>query len=367
MRIAQATFYQESHPGAFLQAYALQRALKEAGHKPELIRYRPIGDGRVGIKRRIGRLLTSEHLTDGGYAASREVHLTESHRCFHNIQELGTHDSGFDAMVCGSDQIWNPHLFPGNRIDPFYLLRFRQRCAARIAYAASTGGWTPSHSEREELKEALEPFTAISVREPSAKKLLEELLGREIHLVADPTLLHEHYTELCSTPIEDGDFVLLYGLQWSELLRRTATAVAGMRNSRIVTMGGTLLPWKRVGERIDPRTPGEWLGAIRRCGVVVTNSYHGLIFSILMGKRVYVPLLGDALARRNERMEHLCSMLGIRQQVIVSDPSNLPAEDIDWKSVKARIAEVRRHSLGFLSDSLRFEPTRPVATAIGAH
>jgi hypothetical protein len=257
-------------------------------------------------------------------------------------------------MVCGSDQIWNPHLFPDRRLDPFYLLRSAESGTRRISYAASMGGWKPSPAEEAGLRESLAGFSAISVREPAAKSLLERLLEREVHLVADPTLLHSSYEELSSTPTQEGEHVLLYGLQWSDLFRDTAGNIA-RRNHRmpIVAMGGPLLPWKRIGRRIDPATPGEWIGQIRRAGIVVTNSYHGLIFSILAGKRVYVPLLSDSLVGRNERMEHLCGMLGIGSQVIVSDAAKLPDEEIDWNEVRKRILKVRTTSLEFLAEALR--------------
>lgn len=348
MRVSQATFYLESHPGAFLQAYALQRALKTAGHDPEMIHYAPKSAHRTSLKQWISRLASSQLMTDRAYESFRKTHLKETPQHYASICELEAGLGTPNALICGSDQIWNPHLFPNGFIDPFYLLKFKGSGIRRIAYAASMGGWLPQAGGEAELRDALRGFSAISVREPSAKSLLERILKREVSLVADPTLLHASYDELCQTPVEDGDHVLLYGLQWSDLLRETVTSVSRRHKMPIVAMGGPLLPWKRIGKRVDPATPGEWIGRIRRAGIVVTNSYHGLIFSILSGKQVYVPLLANSLARRNERMEHLCDMLGISRQVIVSDAARLPEDGIDWTDVRRRIENVKQTSLGFL-------------------
>lgn len=344
MIIHQATFYLETHPGAFLQAYALQRALREAGHQPALVPHQSTEAAPPGWKRRIGCLMTGERATHSAYAAFRARYLTE-------IQP-GSWSEPPGAMVCGSDQIWNPHLIPGNQLDPFFLLQSAPPETRRVSYAASMGGWMPTATEESSFRNSLQGFHAISVREPSAKSLIERLLNREVHLVADPTLLHSSYDELCQTPVEHGDHVLLYGLQWSDLLRQTVTEVARRHRMPITAMGGPLLPWKRIGRRVDPATPGEWIGRIRRAGIVVTNSYHGLIFSILAGKKVYVPLLSASLAKRNERMEHLCAMLGITKQVIVSDATQLPDDEIDWNDVHRRIDGAKRTSLDFLNRAL---------------
>ncbi len=344
MIIHQATFYLDTHPGAFLQAYALQRALKEAGHQPALVPHHSAEAAPPGWKRRIGGLLTGERVIEASYAAFRARHLIEV--------QTGSRSEAPEAMVCGSDQIWNPHLIPENQVDPFFLLQSAPPGTRRISYAASMGGWKPESSEEASFRDALQGFSAISVREPSAKSLIERLLNREVHLVADPTLLHSSYDEFCQTPVENGGHVLLYGLQWSDLLRQTVTEVARRHRMPVTAMGGPLLPWKRIGRRVDPATPGEWIGRIRRAGIVVTNSYHGLIFSILAGKKVYVPLLTASLVRRNERMEHLCAMLGITKQVIVSDATRLPHDEIDWEDVHRRIDGTKRTSLDFLKQAL---------------
>jgi hypothetical protein len=349
------TFYRESHAGAVLQAYALSRAIKALGHEPEILAYdRPPRDGRQKtLKQKIMACVNREAETARQYAAFRSRFLRESGTIYHHHEEIVAHPPSADAFVCGSDQIWNPKLLAGHRFDPAYFLQFSPASVRRISYAASFGGFQPSAEEEALLRTYLSGFNAISVREPGAQTMLAKILGRPVALTLDPTLLPDNYAELLEPAADTGRYILLYSLQNSDEIRQAARAVAKYYGLPIWSAGGPLLPWKILGRRIETRSPLHWINLINGAAAVVTNSFHGLVFSLLLKKRVILsPLVGLAGAR-NDRMRHLCAILGVTPEVMPENVAEGIRKEIDWELMTRNLSEYRASSIEFLSFALK--------------
>ena len=354
MKVCIATFHHESHPGAVLQAYALAKTIGELGHTPELLRYqRPVREFNPNkLRHRMLRMLTQATLRDSIYASFRIQYFDKTPKKYQSYEEIVSDPPDADVYVCGSDQIWNPSLLRGNNFDPAYFLQFGQEDIARVSYAASFGGYQPSPTDCDLLRNYLEKFQHISVREPHAQALLKTVLGREIKLTVDPTLLRENYDELLSQPKGSDDYVLVYALQFSEELLKTSRMIAARMKKPLWTHGGPWVPWKVEGKRKQERGPIEWLEMINGAAAVVTNSFHGVVFGLLLRKRViFVPLTG-ALKARNERILHLLDLLGIADCVIGDSHSNVLQKEIPWDSVNARMKEYRADSLEFLRTAI---------------
>lgn len=354
MNVCTVTFYKIPHPGAVLQAYALHRALRTLGHSPTILggKEKESVPGRRSIKQSILRWVTNSDRTLANYAQFREKNLP----LCEPINDTWGETIGFrpepDAFISGSDQVWNAKLFPKETIDPAFLCSFPNSAARRISYAASMGGWSPEGTAAADLKHALEGFHAISVREPGAKALLESLLKRSVEVTLDPTLLFDDYAEISAPPTQPGKSVVLFPLQATEGLNDATKYLARALGKSITTLGGPVLPWKRCGQRLEVDSPATWLGAIRDSAGVVTNSFHGLVFSLLARKPViFVPLTG-ALEPRNERMRHLCDLLHVPKEVFWtgSAPSKVP--EICWDRLSSNLSEHRQRSLDFLTRAL---------------
>ena len=355
-KVGIATFYHESHPGAVLQAYALSKTLNHLGHGAEMIAYhRPVrGGNSSSIKQQLIRITTQADRRDAAYKQFRTQFLRETPRTYFSYKALAEHPPTTAAYICGSDQIWNPALLAGHDYDPAYFLQFGTDAVPRIAYAASFGGHQPDKAQAEQLRKYLARFTHISVREPEGQAFLKNLLGRNVALTLDPTLLPDNYNELLPTAsqTETDGYVLLYGLQHSPEIQMTAKSVADYMNKPLWSCGGPLLFWKRAGIRKPETDPLQWLKQINGASVVVTNSYHGMIFSLLMRKRVVVVPLQGSNSASNERLFHLCDVLGIREQVIPKELRQSLAKDMDWDTFDARLAEQRQASIAFLRTAL---------------
>ena len=353
LQVGIATFYHESHPGAVLQAYALAKTINNLGHRAEMIAYRrPVRDATPSLKQKILRFVTRSSQRDADYLAFQSRFLKESKRQYDRYEDIVSQSPQADAYVCGSDQIWNPALLAGNKYDPAYFLQFGSAAIPRISYAASFGGHRPDGAQAGLLRKYLGNFSHISVREAAGQSFLKQLLGREVALTLDPTLLLENYNELLPVSTGGGRYILLYGLQYSPEIQAAAKTVAACLNQPLWSCGGPVLPWKHAGIRKTEEGPLKWLERINGASAVITNSYHGMIFSLLYRKRVIVVPLQGGKNAGNERLLNLCDVLGVREQIMPSDIRSSLSREMDWDAFDSRLAEQRAASLAFLRSAL---------------
>ena len=145
---------------------------------------------------------------------------------------------------------------------------------------------------------------------------------------------------------------MLYAVQHTAEIRKAARDVAMHLQLPIFSAGGPLYPWKVVGRRVEVHGPVEWINLIYNAAAVVTNSFHGLAFSLTLGKRVIVSPLTGTMAARNDRLHQLCRALGIVETVIAGSTTDVVPRDINWTLVNARLDAGREASLAFLREAL---------------
>lgn len=378
MNVGILTFHFSDNYGAALQAYALRRWLTEQGHHASFIDYRPAHverGGRLGWPTSPARL--KANLKVGYLALSSFMHQHFGHRGQrekferfrrHFLGIEGTaaaRDNGaslaaahaFDLIVAGSDQIWSPSQHFG--FDPNYFLDFARTFRARkIAYAASFGKDQVSPAEAAQLPGLLHNFDAISVREASGVELVERLAGLPASNVPDPTLLHGGYAELThhlQTGQEDP-YIFCYALRSPDNIRQTAGLLSGLLHCPVLSPHNPHRRWADIGHTVYP-DPGEWVALLQRARFVVTNSFHGTVFSLLCHKPFIVAGLTGHRSGANTRARHLLQAVGLEHRFIPAfSPSKaeaLLAERIDWDGVDQRLAELRARGKAFLATQLR--------------
>lgn len=185
----------------------------------------------------------------------------------------------FDTIVVGSDQVWRPRY---NYYLKDMYLHFckKQRNLKRIAYAASFGvdNWEYTSKQAKVCSELAQKFDAISVREESGVKLCKEHLGVGATWVLDPTLLltKEDYLPICKdVPINNEKYLAVYVLDENEMVTATYEKEAISRG---------LVVKKFHADSKSTLTVPEWLAMFRDASYVVTDSFHGTVFSIIFGK-----------------------------------------------------------------------------------
>lgn len=241
----------------------------------------------------------------------------------------------FDALVCGSDQIWNP---VSTAYHDFYWLGFCDK-GKKFSYAPSMGTKPLSVSEGEIIEAYLEGFTAISVREEKSADILNSLKGITSHVetVLDPTLLlevqeWEKFARSAQTErvMEDG-YLFAYLLRPTEEQCRQIRKYASSKELKIVTY--PLLEEMRVSdelaawgdERIFTDGPREFLYRILNASCVVTDSFHCTLFSILFQKELFVFRKANSDKTQFERIKNLLSVFELEDRVVNSTMFDIPA------------------------------------------
>lgn len=379
MNIGILTFHFSDNYGAALQAYALRRWLTERGHHASFIDYRPAHieqGGQLSMPTTPARL--KANLKVVYLAVSSFLHRHFGHpgqkdkfvRFRAHFLGIPTNaaptDNGaslaaaqsYDLIVAGSDQIWSPSQHFG--FDPNYFLAFAQTFSARkISYAASFGRDRVSSSEAAQLPRLLQHFDAISVREASGVTLVERAIGRKPANVPDPTLLLDNYAEL-TDPAASAQgtepYLFCYGLRSPDNIRQTAELVARHLSCPILSPHNPHRRWGEIGQTVYP-DPAEWVALVKNAKFVVTNSFHGTVFSLLFKKPFIVAGLTGEKATANARAIHLLRSVGLEGRFAPSfsaqNTEALMAREIDWAAVDRRLADLRQAGNEFLSQQLK--------------
>lgn len=345
--------------GGLLQAYALQTYLKKLGCEVETLDRRTADAGRISAKRyviNIAKLLlgrikslptaSREAWVLKALADFREKRLDMSPKILSEQEIRGYYrQRNFDAFVVGSDQVWRPRYSPS--ILNFYLnfLDDIKSPAKRIAYAASFGvdEWEYSDVETEQCKKLAQKFDAISVREWSAVELCRDNLGVAAQWLIDPTLLlePEDYDPLIAEGEEclDTDYVLSYVLDPAPEKRIIADSVGQSVGTGVFSIKPELsITQVRVKDTSKCRYPSieSWLQAFYNARFVVTDSFHGTVFSILFNKPFIA--IGNS-ARGMARFESLLSQFGLSERLVESMKNVTPELvhcQIQWDTVNEK-------------------------------
>ncbi len=378
MNVGILTFHFSDNYGAALQAYALRRWMTEQGHRASFIDYRPAHiehGGKLSLPTSPAKLKANLKVVYLALSSFLHEHFGNQDQKdkFNRFREqfLGvppgaaSTDNGtslaaaqaYDMIVAGSDQIWSPSQHHG--FDPNYFLAFAEPYKARkISYAASFGRDQVSSSQAAQLPTLLHHFDAISVREASGVKLVEGATGHTPANVPDPTLLHSNYAELTDrAPSAHAEpYVFCYGLRSPDNIRQTADRVAKALGCPILSPHNPHRRWAEIGSTVYP-DPGEWVSLLKNARFVVTNSFHGTVFSLLFRKPFIVAGLTGEKAAANARALHLLRAVGLESRFAPSFSAQnvqaLMASDIDWTDVDQRLAELRQAGHQFLSTQLK--------------
>lgn len=366
MKIGILTFHRTTNYGAALQAYALQQTLIGQGHDAEIIDYNcktiysyydyRVFYGAQSAKTRVGKLLRYPYnkATCARFAAFRQAYMRLSPECTEH-DTLRAVEQRYDAVVSGSDQVWNPNAIFGD-FDA-YLLGTAQ--CRRIAYAASAGSVSTWEPYLKAYWRLLHRFDAISVREEEMLAPTERLAQKDVSLVLDPTLLlkREDWSRVESRELPDdrlkNGYILVYFLGKDPAIVQAARDAQEATGLPLVTLG------RRIGARdeVHPVTgPEEFLTLFRHASCVLTSSFHGTAFAVQYGR----PFLVFGNGAYNGRMQTLLSALNLQERMMhgkdhtVMDALNAP---IDWSRSGERLQEARERSLAFLCHALE-EPKK---------
>lgn len=349
MKIGILTFHEADSYGAVLQAYALQQTLTKLGADSEFVQIdMPSVSQQTPPPAAPAAALFARRIQAEGkkrqalFAEFRQQHLRIS-RPYLPTENI---DGDYDGFVAGSDQIWNFRI-PG--ADARYFLPFAKP-EKRYSYAASFGADALPEKAKDWAAGQLSQFQSISVREESGCQIVTELTGREAVVCLDPTLLTEQRDWATLIPQTDAEepYVLLFLLKYDEQLAAKAKAEAEKLGVALRTVTAAFMPqmgmsaWNSTGV-------GQWLAAIRNARCVFTNSFHGMVFSMIFGRSFHIQRLTGELSSRNGRLEELLSFLELSEATErVVQP--------DYTQVWQRLEPRKTASLDYLRRIISHDP-----------
>ena len=373
MKAGLVTFYHIHHYGALLQAAATERAVESLGGECEIIDYyvnqnndlfrRPTGLGSAAADVHTALHYAPLKARYQRFEEFSKQYLRISGHRFESLEELKNAELPYDVILSGSDQIWNPKIFPDGRFDPVFFGAFSRR--RKIAYAPSFGIPHVPEGMEEELRGYLAGFSHVSVRERQGQVIVEEVTGKTVPVVLDPTLLldREEWGAIAQPPADKG-YILCYCISKPGALSPYIHALAEKTGLPVVQLCG-------IRQKVHPKAkcvldagPAEFLGLFQNASYVCTNSFHGTVFSVQFQKPFFTAVAPSELAApESSRTFSILSRLGLTGRIIGKGDTAGLDDAIDWASVDRRLEEARQSSLTYLRAALADEDFREEVSA----
>ena len=324
-RVGILTFLHNGNYGSSLQAYALQRAVREMGHDCEHMDYQPdtrekienmlrcgnspklLLDGRK--KRQVRENQTGIQIKEKAINDfySRQMQLSTPCR---NRRELGRLSGKYDILLCGSDQIWNPVW-----MNPAYFLDFGNPEKTRVSYAASLGVSTsPGRRKSRMIQRMTSLFDAVSVREEEGARLLVTITGNRPPVMPDPVCLLERSTweELAGAFTQREPYLLCYFIGENRNYWQRVYEIERETGLQPLVIPVTSESYEQEFDLLDGAGPEDFLGAIAGAEMICTDSFHGLAFGHIFGKQTDLirRYREDDPESKNSRVDHFLREIG---------------------------------------------------------
>ncbi len=325
MKIGILTYHDAHNYGAVLQAYALKTYLNKQGHDATLVNYhhKDVPDG-FPRERKMKKCETKEELDiflkEMEYSAKDHderwikfdsfiKQLIDNNSYVYDSEEELEKIQDIDVFICGSDQIWNSDIT--GELNKGFFLYFNTK-AKKISYAASMGIDALREDEEADFKKYINNLDSIGVREDSLKEYSEKFTDKKVTKTLDPTFLLEKkdYEDLL-TEVKFEKYILIYALGPDSRLTKLANYIAKEKNLKIVELNDCKKENYQF-EQVSNAGPSDFLSLIYNADFVITNSFHGTIFSIIFNKEFYT------LTRlnRNSRMKSLLGNIGLGDRLL---------------------------------------------------
>lgn len=344
MKIGIVTVYNSYNCGSFLQAFALYKLLKKnddvyfiknktLSNKDRLY-YRILQAGKYVLK---GNL-------------KKAVFILKKYFIFRKCRRklpIKKEYSDIDLFIYGSDTIWN--------ISNYYFMKEWKKywgygvTQKKITYAVSAGGTQDDKFlENTELIKCISEFSAISVRDEHTYSIVKKMIpdGEKVKRVVDPTLLlnvqeYKNIAKKC----KDEDFILVYA--FSDIHKEAIVQIrkfAQEKGKKIIAFGEDFPADKNI-----PYNPFSFLGYYEKADYIITNTFHGTIFSIIFNKKFV------SYGKKKKKVKLLLDEFGLSNQNVgeAENISSVIEKEINYEKVNSLIVEKRKESMEYLNEFIK--------------
>ena len=279
---------------------------------------------------------------------------------YHGYEELKKGMKEYSGVILGSDQVWNPMNLGNN----YYTLNFVPENMPKITYAPSFGVSKIPSYQIEKTKKYLNRIQYISVREQAGKKIIKELIDKDVPVVLDPTLMLtiDEWKEVYDKKrLIKEKYIFCYFLGNNTIHREWANEIKEKTGYKIV-----ILPHMDEIVKCDfnfgdiqyfEAGPKEFLNLITNAEMVCTDSFHGTVFSILNHKKFLVlnRFSGTKKASTNSRIASLLNMLKLEDRLYIGEENIYDAmeKDINYSKVDIELEKHRKESKEYLDNAIK--------------
>lgn len=388
MKVGIITYHFPYNCGAALQCLALQTKLEQLGHEVCVINYRPwyhqnrytplknpvyfagkrfrdpadstwqrVKHAGDGFLRTVNswRTYPKVSLKEKKFRPFVKRYLHET-KVYRSLKQLQQDPPACDIYVAGSDQVWNAAI-TGGIFDSAYFLNFGSAQIGKMTYSVGAD-FRNLENPAQMLEDLVKDLNVISLREEKWLPAVQEAAKGKIdtHIDVDPTLLlqPEQYERFMpDMPKEPEPYILTYTMtgETQKQIYNGARILSEKTGLKVIDVSGDPNMMNKKVEDNRLCGPDEFLWYVKNAEYVVTNSFHGTVFSVLFRRKfITIPH-----AQTGNRVTELLDKLGLSQRyhTVTTAAINRITNDIDYDAAHAKLEALRRNSADFLDSSVR--------------
>ncbi len=242
-------------------------------------------------------------------------------------------------FIVGSDQVWNYNI----KYDFTYLLDFIKDSSKKIAYAPSFGVSYVEKKYEEDYRSLLAQFKFLSVREKQGRDIIFNLTKRKCPVLLDPVMLlkKEEWQKISAGPVVTKDYVVFYSRWHSETMKSFTEKLALENDCEIISL------------EVKKYTPEEWVDLFLNAKYIVTNSFHGVAFSINFQKNFFIEY--HQTSATNSRLQNIIDMFSLQDRIIRNGKNSNMLKDINYDVIKEKLETKREESIKYLQTAVKYE------------
>lgn len=266
-------------------------------------------------------------------------------------EELKKEPPLYDIYITGSDQTWSPKI----GFNPALFLDFVKKTGVKAAYAPSVGVTSFTPEEQNYLREHLKDYKFLSCRESVGARLLEEITGRKVSVVLDPTLMvkAEDWNEIAVKPTIGKPYILCYFLGDRSYCRKFVKDLSKEKSLPVYYVPVSWVDCKKKNNLLFDIGPSEFLGLIQNAQYVCTDSFHGVAFCVNFNKQffAFTKHEGNVGGGDNSRLYDFLQRMGLSERLMTAyEREKLSLGAIDYEQTNRLLAEERKMSEQFLRE-----------------
>lgn len=374
-KIGMLTFHASHNNGSMLQTLALQNILSNRyGNEVEIINFSNLGQRNMyaplpkadNYKRVIKNMIWMTQYTQmkkqyDAYNAFAGKYFNLSPKEYTYSEELIELDEVYDAVIAGSDQVWN---IACRDADDAYYLNFLKK-TPKYGYALSFGANNPFVLDGDTTthKQLVSEFKKISVREKNAQKWIKEALSLDVPICLDPTMLltmeeWEKLVDVGDKPIITGDYIYYYCFSITEDVQRFLKWVSNKTGMPVYFMEAkewTLKTcWRNKIKLIGEYGPDVYMNVVKNAKLFITTSFHGTAFATIYKKNFWY--ISDGKPNKtDDRAQSFLTQLGLMERYKTID--ELMALDLsvapDYEIPYQKLSALKKYSYGYLDEVIQ--------------